>query len=235
MLELVYSPQWFYGIDILFEFINVIAALLIAFFSYKIYKFTKDKYCLYFGLSFVAICLSFMSKILTNFQLYFKILRRSKVIDQALVTLTTHKTFNFFMTGYFFHRVFMLLALAGILFIICKYDKKLLVLFAYFIAIIAAFSTSEYFIFHVTTSILLGYIFYNYYLNYKYNPTKNTFLVAFAFLLILISQIIFINIIIGVENYVIAQIIQVVGYLTLLYAYIRINKNDKKNKARHHK
>ncbi|MEA3430116.1 MAG: hypothetical protein U9R08_02495 [Nanoarchaeota archaeon] len=234
MLELVYSPQWFYGIDILFEFINVIAALLIAFFSYKIYKYTKDRHCLYFGLSFLAISLAFISKILTNFQIYFNVLRQSKVIDQALLTLTTHRNFSFFVTGYFFHRVFFLMALVGIFFIVCKYDKKLLILFAYFIAIITAFSTSEYFIFHVTTSIMLGYIFYHYYLNYKYNPTKNTFLVSFGFFLILISQIIFINIILGVESYVVAQIIQVIGYVTLLYAYIRINKNDKKNKARHH-
>ncbi|MEA3430735.1 MAG: hypothetical protein U9R08_05660, partial [Nanoarchaeota archaeon] len=77
MLELVYSPQWFYGIDILFESINVIAALLIAFFSYKIYKYTKDRHCLYFGLSFLAICIAFISKILTNFQIYFNVLRQS--------------------------------------------------------------------------------------------------------------------------------------------------------------
>lgn len=236
MLELVYSPQWFYGIDIIFEFIIVIATFLVAFFSYKIFKFTKERRCFYFGLSFLAICLSFISKILTNFQLYFHFLTKNKVLETAIVNIYSHRTFSFFVTAYFFHRVLMLLALAGIIMILYRYDKKILILFAYLVAVIAAFSTSEYFIFHVTTSIFLGYIFYNYFQNYKAYPTKNTFLVSFAFFLILISQVIFINILTAVESYVIAQVIQVLGYITLLYAYIRINKNgEKKNKDRHHK
>ena len=231
MLGIVYSPQWFYGIDILFESINVIAAILIAFFSYRIYRFTKEKKYFYFGMSFVGIALSFISKILTNFQFYYNFLRQSNIVDSLLVTVTAHKSLNIFLSAYFFHRLFMLLALTGIFFVVCKYDKKLLFIFAYLIAIITAFSTSEYFIFHVTTSIMLGYIFCQYYYNYKHHPTKNTFLVAFSFFLILISQIIFINIIIGVENYALAQVIQFIGYIILLYAYIRISKNDTKNKA----
>jgi len=233
MLEIVYSPQWFYGIDIIFEFINVIAAILIAFFSYKVYKFTREKRCLFFGLSFIAISLSFISKILTNFQFYYNFFRKSSIINSALITVTTHKSLNFFVSAYFFHRFFMLLALTGLFFIVGKYHKRLIPLFIFFIAVITAFSTYEYFIYHVTTSLLLGYIFYHYYANYSYCKTKNTFLVAFSFFLILISQIVFINIITGIENYVLAQVIQVLGYIILLIAYIRISKNDKKNKARH--
>ncbi|MBW3003269.1 hypothetical protein KY337_01800 [Candidatus Woesearchaeota archaeon] len=235
MLEIVYSPQWFYGIDILFEFIIVIASFMVAFFSYKIYKFTKEPRCFYFGLSFLAISLAFISKILTNFQIYFNILTRNKVISNAIITIRSHDTFSFFVSGYFFHRVLILIALAGIVIILYRYDRKILILFAYLVAIIAAFSTSEYFIFHVTTSILLAYIFYHYFQNYKNNPTTNTFLVSFAFFLILISQIIFINIILGAESYVIAQVIQGAGYITLLTAYIKIKNGKKKDKAGHNK
>ena len=40
---------------------------------------------------------------------------------------------------------------------------------------------------------------------------------------------------IGVENYVVAQVIQVAGYVTLLYAYFSIKNGEKKNKAGHNK
>ena len=66
----VVSPEWFYGIDYLFDSVSVIVALLITFFSYKSYKYTSQKKYLYFALSLFLVAAAFLAKILATIPIY---------------------------------------------------------------------------------------------------------------------------------------------------------------------
>ena len=80
MIQLIYSPVWFRGADILIDAFSMIVILLIAFFSIKCYRISrKNRNYVYLAASFIMIAASFLFKILTNFTFYSKILETKTV------------------------------------------------------------------------------------------------------------------------------------------------------------
>ncbi len=71
MITLRFSPEWFYGIDSIFEILAVIITFFIGVYSYKLYRFSGNYRYKYLSLSFLAFTLSFLAKIATNFVIYF--------------------------------------------------------------------------------------------------------------------------------------------------------------------
>ena len=66
MLKFYFSPEWFHGIDSIFEIVSIIVALLIALYAYKIYKFSKVNKYKFFSWAFLLIAIAYIFKILTN-------------------------------------------------------------------------------------------------------------------------------------------------------------------------
>ena len=52
MIDIVFNPKWFNGIDSIFEGISVIVCILIASYSLKLYKFNKNKNFKDFSIAF---------------------------------------------------------------------------------------------------------------------------------------------------------------------------------------
>ena len=111
----------------------------------------------------------------------------------------------------------------GILFIIHEF-----ILFIYFILAITYFSISQYFLFHLTSLFLLFFITYAYFKNYFKNKKKNSQFLAISFAIIGLSQLIFIFIPFHSMVYVIAELIQLGGYILLLLSFLGVIKNIKK-------
>ena len=70
MFNLFSTPAWFNGIDLIFDSIVLVIALLIAGYSWKIYKTTSENKFGYFSLAFGLISLSFIFKLITYGVLY---------------------------------------------------------------------------------------------------------------------------------------------------------------------
>ena len=87
MVELIFSPNWFYGKDIGIDIVSIITLLIITLFSYRLYKLSKEqKYGLY-TLGFFALTLSFIFKIFTNFELYYNTIQTQ---NNGLISFTYH-------------------------------------------------------------------------------------------------------------------------------------------------
>ena len=43
MVELIFSPNWFYGKDIGIDIVSVLTLLVITIFSYQLYKMSKEQ------------------------------------------------------------------------------------------------------------------------------------------------------------------------------------------------
>ncbi|MCK4670031.1 MAG: hypothetical protein KAT43_02415 [Nanoarchaeota archaeon] len=224
MLRFLYSPVWFYNIDSIFEFVTVIIAILVAVYSYKCYKLSGDKKYKWFSMSFAAIGLGFLAKILTNFTLYHEVVK-TKAIGLIIITSRfIQKDVFFISTTTFFYHFLILLGLLGIYLILYKTfkQKQDIFILSFLIFISTIGSHYRYQVFHVTAIVLLFFIFRKFYQNYKKKLTKNTFYVAMAFCLLLISQILFLFLGLDVQLYVLGEVIQVVGFVLLLVAYITI-------------
>lgn len=219
----VVGPTWFYGIDYIFDLVSVIVGLLISYFSYRTYRYTSQKKYFYFATSFFLVALAFIAKILATIPVYSKELKVERV---GLVTVTSHiinKVTWINQFGISIARLVMLLAFLILLLVSLKIkDKKIIALLIYFLVISTTLVSASYIVFHVTLLIMLAILFLSYRKNYLKVKSLNAKMVMYSFLLLLISQIFFIFEGLVKHFYVVGESIQVVGYLILLVAIIKM-------------
>ncbi len=229
-MKLVFTPDWFLGGDVLVEGFSFL--ILFAFFilSIRNYNLSKNKKELYLGIGFFLIALAELATIFTKVVLYYDF-SITKQVGQMIVTQQVVKSIDiFYYIGFFFHKF---LTLCG-LYTIYKISYKKgspgdFFLAFYFIIVSALFSSTFYYLFHITALILLILIIANYSNIYKKNKSENTRTLIIAFIMLVLSQMIFIMSKVGIL-YVSAQLLQLVSYIILLFLIIKIQKYGKKKK-----
>lgn len=232
MVQVVFSPKWFWGKDIFIDSIALLVLLSVAIFATKYYRIKKSRNYLYLALSFYLIALSFFSKILINFTIYYQVLH-TQMIGSMTYTQTILKSSEIFaVSGLFFYRFFTLLGLFMLYSIYEKQSKANVILMIYFIIISVFFSKEEYYVFYLTSFIFLGIISNRYYQNYRKNKSKASGMLAFSFSVITLSQIFFMLVNFTKHFYVVGEVIQLIGYIILLTAFITVLKHGReKNKG----
>ena len=230
MIQVVYTPIWFYGKDLIIDVISAFVLLLIASFSIRYYKIEKkNKNYINLAISFFLIALSFSFKTLTNFTIYYKVLE-TKNFGLFSLTYQLIKTSDIlFFTGFLLYR---LLTLLGLYMLYSIYQKKQpksnIFLIIFFILTSTYFSQSAYYIFHLTSLVILSFVTFQYYKNFKKNRQSTAKLLTSSFAIIGISQIFFVFVNINNMIYVLAELTQLLGYLILLITFIKVLRNAKK-------
>ncbi|MBL7055286.1 hypothetical protein ISS07_00060 [Candidatus Woesearchaeota archaeon] len=223
----VFSPEWFYGFDSIIELIATIVCILLVYYSYKCFKLTKENKYLYFSTAFLSLTLAFMAKIVGTLAIY-----KPKITRTSLGS-SVHQTFNTitpndinalaFITFVFFSLLgFMMLFL-----IVSKLtwkNKGVLALMFYFVILATWMSVIHYQLFFVTSFLLLLLITYSYYMNYLEAKTEKTRFVMTAFGILLISHAFFIFVIYSSTMYVLAELVQLLGFIYLLVPFMLIFK-----------
>ena len=234
VVKLVYSPQWFFGKDILIDIVSIFVLLLIAFFSIKYYNIKKNRNYIYLTLSFVILAASFLAKILINFNVYYKVIETQDLGVISAVYQGMKATHSIFITSFV---IYWLSTLFGYYILYSIYQNQSLSNFlfgAYLISVSTYISYPDYRTFHLTLLVILSLItalHLKRYLNNKYLATK---LLALSFGIITLSQIFFILIDWNINLYVTGELIQLVGYISLLFTFIMVLKYGRQaNKDRH--
>jgi len=224
-MKIVFTPDWFLSSDVVIETFSFFTLILFFILSYRYYKISRNRKTLYLGVGFLLIAVAELATIFTKLVLFYDT-TFTQQIGQAIITYNIAKSVDvFYEVGFFFHK---LLTLAG-LYIIYRLPLKRasrsdIPLVIYFMAISALSSTRFNFIFHLTALILLIMIINSYYKVYIKNRSKNTRLLLIAFLMLALSQMIFMLSKMEIM-YVLAQGIQSVSYIILLFLIIRILKH----------
>ena len=225
MVLYVYSPQWFYGLDSIFEVVSVIVGLLIALYGYKTYRYTSQRRYLHFAASFFLVAFAFLINILSNFIYYTKSLE-NKVIELTAIDVVVIKQITWVSRfGSLIGVFFMLLAFLLLFITVYKInDKKINLLLVYLVFVAALYSKHSFIFFHGTLLVLISLIFAYYYKNYRAKHTKNRVFVALSFLMMALSQLFFMISAFSGFMFVAAQTAQLVGYLILLFTIILVLK-----------
>ena len=229
MLKFYFSPQWFSGIDSVFEVFSIIVACLIAFSAYRLFRFSKEYKYKYFSMSFLLIAIAYIFKILTNLTLYQQKVYEGTVGNLTLTFLTVHKTEIFLILGYLLFRFLTIVGLIGIYLILDKQAKqainrKTVILLVYLAFLSAVLSHFYFFIFHITSILLLSFITLICYNNCKAKASKSGKLVTLSFFIILLSHLFFILVLLNLDFYVLAEIFQLFGFIILLITYFMVLK-----------
>jgi len=217
--------------------VGLLIALLIAGYSWKVYRMSKENRFGYFSFAFILVSLAFAFNIITQGLIYFTPLRGIATSILAPVVGMASDGINysslFYRTGFFFYMVTMLGAWLLIFFVSQKrggrlkkyYEVSQIVLFIYLVVLISFVSNFKYFVFYLTSAVILGMTVLNYYKNFlNTNKNTNAFLVMISFLFLLFGNIFFVFVFMFESFYVLGEVFLLLGFLILLYAYRKIIK-----------
>jgi len=229
-MKIVFTPDWFLGNDVLINIISFLVLFLFFLFACKCYKLDNRKGIFYLGIGFLLIAIGELSTILTKLVLYYDT-NITQEIGRIIITSQMVQSVNiFYDLGFFLNKFFVLFGL----YVIYKLplDKKLSIDFfltIYLIFIVALLSHTLFYVYNITAIIFLILIINNYYKIYKKDRLANTQILIFAFVLLALSQVLFM---LSKLNYfyVGAQSIQLVSYIILLILIMKIIKDGKKKK-----
>ncbi|MEK6820346.1 MAG: hypothetical protein AABX71_01425 [Nanoarchaeota archaeon] len=229
MLRLILSPEWFLGADIIIDFFSFLVLLTFAIISAKYYSLSKNKKLLYLGLSFFLVGLGELSKIIMNIGLYYDFTIAYNVGRMIITSHVVESIDAVYYIGFFLHRFLIMLGFYFLYYTTKKNKSKsehLLVL--YFIAISAIFTNDMQYLFNITVTIFLVFIFVNYLKIYRKTRAENTKTLATGFFLLLISYIVMSFSRIDSNIYITANLLQLASYIVFLYIIIKIYKHGKK-------
>ncbi|PIZ52515.1 hypothetical protein COY27_00185 [Candidatus Woesearchaeota archaeon CG_4_10_14_0_2_um_filter_33_13] len=234
MYQLFFTPNWFNGLDIFFEGISLIVALLIAAYSLRIYRFTKENRFAYFMVAFLMVAFGLASKMFTSSVLYYHPLREVTAgVLSPIVGPGLEFADLFYRAGFFVEMFLMLAAWLLIFFISQKSRDRLrkyhevsqMALFIYLIFLISFVANFQYVVFYLTSAVILGLTVLNYYKNYlNTDKNENAFRVMLSFIFILLSNVFFVFVYFYNQFYVLAEIFMLIGFLTLLGTYSKIKR-----------
>ncbi len=234
MYRLFSTPVWFNGWDIIFDTVSLIVAILIAAYSWRVYRLRKENKFAYFSLAFVLVALGLLAKSFTSSVLYFLPVRDTvlEVLKPAVGPRLSYSGL-YYRAAFFLQMVLMLGAWLLIFFISQKSRDRLhkfhevaqIALFVYLILLISIVSNFRYFVFYLTSAVLLGLIVLNYYKNYlNTGQNRNAYLVMLSFLFILIGNIFFVFVFLLPGIYVLGEALVLFGFLLLLYTYNKVTR-----------
>ena len=232
MFRLFFTPGWFRGWDIFFDLIVVIITLLIAAYSWRLYRINHENRLAYFSLAFLLVSAGLLFKSFTSTVLYYTLIR-----DVAADVLRPVAGAGLSLSGLYYRAAFFLqmLSMLGawlLLFFVSQkprarlrkfYEVSQIALFAYLLILISIVSNFKYSVFYLTSSVILGLIALNYYKNYLNTGKKRpAFNVMLSFLFILAGNLALIFIFASNRFYVLGEVLMLIGFLILLFTYQKV-------------
>ncbi len=226
----IYSPAWFFDKDIIIDIVSIVILLLIGYFAWQFHKFNRKKEShVLLAISFFTLGAAFLFKILTNFILYHPVVQTQQIGPLTFSYLTIHYNNIFQVVG---TALYQLLTLAGLYLLYSLYYKKQLkssiFFMAYFIIILTIFSLEAYYLFHLTAFLFLALLVWKMYTNYRKTKDKAGETLLISFSIIALSQILFMFVGLNLLIYVFAELVQLLGYIFLLSAFIMVLRYAKK-------
>ncbi|MBI2148248.1 hypothetical protein HYU23_01070 [Candidatus Woesearchaeota archaeon] len=215
--DILFRPFWFISIELIFYIISMLITFGISFYSYKVYKMSSNTNYKYLAAAFLSMTAGFLAGAVSNFA----------IIDYGLFEKISNFLFiikpsYFYTLGLISHTFFIL---GGYIILSCLAsnvrNKRVilsLLLIALLCAILVKQAWSLTFFYFFSFVLLVVYMVPYAYDNYKEKKSKSPYLVFFSFLLLAISNLIFIGMsayqIFGL--YIAGQFISLLAYIILL-------------------
>lgn len=223
-MQFIFTPSWFALSDVLISGISAAVTLVLAAYVFKIYNFTKENRLKTFSLAFLAISASFIISAATHFFAYYNLFEKHAAGIGFYTFNILHSATTFYAAGELIFRALMLGGLLMIFHVMQKNsNRKIIALTMFFAAIVVLFSITHYYMFYLTTFVIVGLITYHLLFNYLENPCARTASLLVGFGIIAACQGMLI--LAGLETvYVFAGLSQILGYSLLLATYIQLQK-----------
>ncbi|MBU2637644.1 MAG: hypothetical protein KJ955_01595 [Nanoarchaeota archaeon] len=219
MIVSINGPEWFYTAGSVMQIVFALVTLLIAGFSYKAYILAKDRKYKYFSVGFLSLAAGYATISLSNLLVFLG------VYDGVISRLNELNVANFLYMGHIF---FILTGFMLLLAVALKLQQRRLIalLFALMLMLVA-FAYQYYIKFHMISLLLLGFMAWQFYENYKEKRTLNAGLVFSSFYLLGFAELFLIGMVyVTPMLYAVGHFLQLMGFGLLLLMFTRVQKGD---------
>ncbi len=228
MLNVDFTPGWFSGADIIIDIVSVVVLTLLAIIAFQYYRCSNKKVeYLWFSVATAFLSVGFLAKIFTNFTLYQHVWATKQVGIHVFLYHGVRASESFiFATNLIYH----ILTLLGLYTLFSLYYKKqhlasvILTVFLLFVTVY--FTHSAYYVFHLTSLLILLFILIHYYQTAQKDQLGK--MIFRSFCIIALSQLLFIFLSFNNLLYPIAEVVQLIGYLLLLISIIMVRSYGRK-------
>ncbi len=232
--QYVFSPKWFYGFDSIIELIAIIICVLLVYYSYKCFKLTKENKYLHFSTAFLFLTFAFIAKIAGTLVIYRPTIRRTALgssIHKTFTGITPFYINSLTLIAYIFFILFGFMVLFLIISRLTWKNQRVVALLVYFVFLATWISFIHIQMLYLTSFVLLLLITCSYYMNYKEIKSRKAGFVVVAFGMLLVSQAFFVFAVYSGTIYVLAELLQLLGFVYLLIPFILIFKKKPKKQS----
>ena len=207
-------PKWFFGFDIALELFFGIITLLVAVYSLYIYKLSAQRECKFFGLSFIAISVSYFLWSAINAFI-------TSVLNDGTRTISINELSFIGFVGVYSHILLHVLGLATLAYMTLNVrGNRGYILFTSLPLLLVVFSTQKAVAFYFVSSFLLMFVAVHYILEHRDKKRLTTLFLLFAFVLIFLGNVNFTFSAIRETPYVIGHLLEALGYVFVLVSFI---------------
>ena len=186
---------------------------------------------MHFSIAFLSLTAAFTAKIIGTLAIYKPTITRTSIgssIHQTFANLTPYYINALAFIAYIFFTLMGFMILFLIISKLSWRNQRVIALLIYFVFIATWISIVHYQLFYVTSLVILSLITYAYYQHYREIKSEKARFVVTAFGILLVSQAFFIFVIYSRIIYVLAELIQLLGFIYLLIPFILIFKKKPK-------
>jgi len=214
MTQLYIIPRWFFGIDVAFEIIFGLVALVVALYCLHVYRLCYQRECRLFGFGFVSISLAYF---LWSFINVFIVSR----LTEGNLVLNLESLSRLGALGVYGHILLLTLGLATLAYTTLRVGGyRSYLLFATLPLLVIIFSFQKALAFYFVSSFLLLFVVIHYWIEYRRVRKQTTFLLLAAFIFILIGNLSFTLAAWQNINYVTGHALELAGYVLILISFI---------------
>lgn len=219
-MTLIYSaPEWFFNYAVTLELFFAIISLVIALFSYKLFRITNQHQSKLLGSSFFMISMAYFIQSAFNLAIVSK-------FNQTISTALGFQSISIFdLFGVYTHIIFMIAGFAVLSYMTFGVENKMLLAFIITVSIIPLFFGKDiYLMYYLISTIYLAFIFLYFIRNYFEKKQPLTLMIPIAFLFLLFGSA---HYFISVDHsmfYVISHFLELVAYLLILINFYLVLK-----------
>ena len=221
LLSTCMVPAWFHTADLLIQFLFAVVTILIAFYSFRVYKITKTRYPFLFGVGFLAVSLAYLTQAFLD--LLIRLSVSSADIMGVMSGATTQVTFQLSALATLAHIILMVGGLGLLSYVTLKergVKPLLLILSLSFVALL--FAANYTLAFYLITSIFLLFMTAQYYQRHEKMRNIRSLYIFLGFALLFLGNLLLALAPVLISMYVVGHIVSLAGYVLLLASLLRV-------------
>lgn len=213
MTKFYIVPQWFFGYDIAFEILFGIITLLIALYSFHIYRLSYQRECRILGGGFLFISLGYFTWSALNLYI-------AGQLDSSGLEIPLRQISSLATLGVWAHIGLLVAGAATLAYMtLPARSERAYTIFVTLSLLVVVFALKKALAFYFVSSFLMFIVLSHYFMTYLKHRHKGTLLMFFAFFFVFLGNVDFIFATLHPLHYFVGHVFHFIGYI---FAFISL-------------